>query len=353
MKCPACQAELDHQTKFCAKCGQKIPRCPTCGEPITTRMKFCSKDGTPIPQELLDLLPGGPAVAAAPVKETKTEVPVQKEAPKVFGTCLSCGSTCPEGRKLCSTCAARIRRERELAAQKQLTKFCAKCGRPIAEGMKLCDDCASVSEPVPEESSKKIWILVAVAAVAAVLAVGACVWLLMGGNGNSGGKDQKSEKVESVDSNWFAEDYENEDIYYDEDLDSYVVAPKKESAVETTAPIVMETEPATEPPTEAPTEPEVNEDARVLYFLNNCDRLYLSYNDVEGFDEEMCRIARNGIYAKSGRKFKDASLQAYFEQYDWYYPTVDPSAFTAGMLNEYQNANLNMIMSYEREHGYR
>ena len=64
----------------------------------------------------------------------------------------------------------------------------------------------------------------------------------------------------------------------------------------TTAPTTLpETNPPTEAPTEAPAEPEVDEDARVLYFINNCDSRYLTAAELEGFDEEMYRIARNSI----------------------------------------------------------
>lgn len=52
MKCPICGYELDAGSKFCAKCGKRIPRCPTCGEVLYERSRFCDKDGTPLPPEL-------------------------------------------------------------------------------------------------------------------------------------------------------------------------------------------------------------------------------------------------------------------------------------------------------------
>lgn len=93
-------------------------------------------------------------------------------------------------------------------------------------------------------------------------------------------------------------------------------------------------------------------DDRLAWFLDRCDSEYLTRTDIEGFDAEMCVYARNGVYARSGRKFLDADLQRYFEQFDWYEPTVEPAQFTGDMLNEYQNYNIALVLSYEQDHGY-
>lgn len=57
MICPKCKSEINDDSKFCGKCGQKIPRCPTCGRPILERARFCVYDGTMIPDDMLNLLP--------------------------------------------------------------------------------------------------------------------------------------------------------------------------------------------------------------------------------------------------------------------------------------------------------
>ena len=57
MICPKCKSEIKDDSKFCGKCGQKIPRCPTCGRPILERARFCIYDGTMIPDDMLNLLP--------------------------------------------------------------------------------------------------------------------------------------------------------------------------------------------------------------------------------------------------------------------------------------------------------
>lgn len=71
MICPICYKEIKEGSKFCEKCGSKIPRCPECGVVIHKKLKFCVYDGTPLPEEVLELLP-----------ESKEETVEVKEKPK-------------------------------------------------------------------------------------------------------------------------------------------------------------------------------------------------------------------------------------------------------------------------------
>jgi len=88
------------------------------------------------------------------------------------------------------------------------------------------------------------------------------------------------------------------------------------------------------------------------YFIENCHLQYLTRDDLDGFDAQMSRIARNAVYARSGRKFNDAELQNYFQQFDWYVPSVDPNQFTTAMMNDCQIKNIELVTAYEREMGY-
>ena len=346
MKCPACQTALKDDAKFCFKCGQRIPRCPTCGEPVLTRGKFCGKDGTALPQEVLDLLPSAPAAGAQPSVKPSSKpaapvVPPPKPAPRKIEAWGGYENPSPE----------------EPPRNPPKASYCGKCGKPVPQGQQLCAACKakvqrSQAEQYERRAEKKdtgkilIIILVAVTVIALLATAAVCIAAF--------GRKSETEDNESVappSSGWFE--------YYDEELGVYVYGtePQEVEVVETEAPTLppteAPTEPPTEPPTEAPTEPEIDADPRLLYFIENCDSMYLTEEDVEGFDKEMCRIARNSLYAKSGRMFKDSELQEFFEQFDWYDPWVSPSAFTGDMFNKYQSANLNMISRYEREHGFR
>lgn len=95
-------------------------------------------------------------------------------------------------------------------------------------------------------------------------------------------------------------------------------------------------------------EPEVSQ-----YVLPNSDSTYLTESDLYGLTQEECRLARNELYARHGRKFDDEGLQAYFNSKDWYYGYINPSDFTESMLNDYEIANRDLIVQYEKEMGYR
>lgn len=67
---------------------------------------------------------------------------------------------------------------------------------------------------------------------------------------------------------------------------------------------------------------------------------------------ELC-LARNEIYARHGRKFKDEKIQEYFDNKDWYEGIYSPEEFDAmtSPLNDIERANAETIQSYERAIG--
>ncbi|MCD8145014.1 MAG: BspA family leucine-rich repeat surface protein, partial [Oscillospiraceae bacterium] len=93
-------------------------------------------------------------------------------------------------------------------------------------------------------------------------------------------------------------------------------------------------------------EPE-EDDAADDYILPTSSTAYLSESDLEGLTQEELRYARNEIYARHGRKFDDAELQAYFDAKSWYSGTVEAADFSEDMLNEYEKANLILINARE------
>lgn len=82
-------------------------------------------------------------------------------------------------------------------------------------------------------------------------------------------------------------------------------------------------------------------------------RKLLTKDDLKGLTSEECKIARNEIYARHGRKFKDQDIQTYFDTLDWYKGTISPEDFTEINLSDIEIANKDLIVSYEEEKGYR
>ncbi|MGN0350744.1 MAG: YARHG domain-containing protein, partial [Roseburia sp.] len=89
------------------------------------------------------------------------------------------------------------------------------------------------------------------------------------------------------------------------------------------------------------------------YILPESNSRYLSKSELEGLSAEECRLARNEIYARYGRKFDDEVLQSYFNSCDWYIPTIEAGDFQESMLNDYEVANRDLIVEYEQEQSYR
>lgn len=106
-----------------------------------------------------------------------------------------------------------------------------------------------------------------------------------------------------------------------------------------------------------PEEQEVSEndeeEVESEYFIPESDSRYLTMDELEGYTEDDCRIARNELYARHGRKFSDEFLLTYFESKSWYEGTIEPEDFDESVFNEYELANRDLIVEYEKKNGYR
>lgn len=72
---------------------------------------------------------------------------------------------------------------------------------------------------------------------------------------------------------------------------------------------------------------------------------YATYDDIRNYDRGQVRVLKNSIYARHGRKFKDANLRAYFKKQAWYNPRYDE--VPAKDFNKYENANIAFLKKYE------
>lgn len=80
-----------------------------------------------------------------------------------------------------------------------------------------------------------------------------------------------------------------------------------------------------------------------------CSR-YIDVSELYSYGPSKIRLIRNEIFAVNGRIFKSQDLMDYFCQKSWYVPTYNPEDFDARMfeyLNDYEEANLKLILEYE------
>lgn len=94
-------------------------------------------------------------------------------------------------------------------------------------------------------------------------------------------------------------------------------------------------------------------DESLDYIFRKSSSQYLTEADLEKLTEWECKIARNEIYARYGRTFMDEALQEYFDTKLWYIGCIAPEDFDDSVLNDYERANLDLIVRYETEQGYR
>jgi hypothetical protein len=97
---------------------------------------------------------------------------------------------------------------------------------------------------------------------------------------------------------------------------------------------------------------EDDDDWESEFVFPNSDSEYLTEDDLEGLSAWELRIGRNEIMARHGRRFKDESLQEYFDSCSWYEGTLEPEEFDSqydSILNKYEKKNANTIKAYENQ----
>ncbi len=83
------------------------------------------------------------------------------------------------------------------------------------------------------------------------------------------------------------------------------------------------------------------------YVIANSNSAYISASSLSGLSDWELKVARNEIYARHGRKFKDSALQNYFNSQSWYKGTIEPDAFDSSVLNDYERENAETIKKVE------
>jgi hypothetical protein len=81
---------------------------------------------------------------------------------------------------------------------------------------------------------------------------------------------------------------------------------------------------------------------RADFLLADSDVRYLTRAELQGLSADRLHLARNEIFARRGRYFKDSALRAYFEQFLWY----QPHAWEVP-LTPVEKANVGLIASIE------
>lgn len=85
------------------------------------------------------------------------------------------------------------------------------------------------------------------------------------------------------------------------------------------------------------------------FIFHNSDSSYLSNAQVSALSDNDLQLAINEIYARRGRIFKDASLNAYFNSQSWYEGKYTPEEFEKNVkFNTYEQKNLQLLINERR-----
>ena len=117
--------------------------------------------------------------------------------------------------------------------------------------------------------------------------------------------------------------------------------PAKDTAATTTAAPATTAPPVTQAPA-----PKI-EAQNNYYILPYSGSYRLTKADISHLTKSQLKLARNEIYARHGRMFKDDDLQNYFNSQLWYTPIYSPGEFKDSWLSDVESDNISFIQSYE------
>lgn len=213
--------------------------------------------------------------------------------------------------------------------------FCKKCGKQVKDGAVFCAYCGTKIMPKGQSKSgsgnKSLTIPIVVAAICILVVTGAIFVVLYLNNTDEKLVAEDITKEDDVEQTDTIDDFSSEEIEQD---------------------IVSDSNEADSSQQEDTLSDEIVEEAS-QYVLPDSDSTYLTKSDLYGLTQEDCRLARNELYARHGRKFDDEGLQEYFNSKDWYQGYIEPSDFNDSVLNDYEIANRDLIVQFEEEMGYR
>ena len=88
------------------------------------------------------------------------------------------------------------------------------------------------------------------------------------------------------------------------------------------------------------------------YILPEGNSRYYSSSELESMTDKELYLARNEIFARHGREFKNQDLRDYFGSMSWYVPKYSSDEFDSmDLLNDYEKKNADTMLSIEQKRG--
>lgn len=252
--------------------------------------------------------------------------------------------------------------------------FCGKCGKQIEDNAKFCPYCGAVSgrgaagagtgaapvqkiqsavpgrkqksgnvsETVKKTSGKSKTGLI-IGGVVCIGVIVAGVWKF--------GPGLLAASEETVASENMEDETVAEGVMEAEEEPTEAYAESENLVEETEEMEETEELEETEMPEDDETPPRVFGTLNDDYILPECTTRYYTVEELRNISPDELRIAKNEIYARHGRMFKDQALNDYFSSKSWYRPVYTPEQFDAmgdSVFNSCELANRDVLLVLEQ-----
>lgn len=214
--------------------------------------------------------------------------------------------------------------------------FCTRCGSEIKEGNKFCTNCGSPTDgPTSNDASiadapkkgKRTALVVAVIAAVVVIAAAVAAFVLL-----TSEEAKESTTLSSASSSSSAQEAAGDASSSSSDSSS------ASSSASSSSSNATQSEGSGE---------------KTGYILSDSSTRLYTEQELASLSDWQLYVARNEIFARHGRGFKNADLAAYFSAQPWYSYVYSPEEFDAmpSPLNDIERANSDLIRAVERARG--
>lgn len=261
--------------------------------------------------------------------------------------CTNCGAKVPDDTKFCTNCGAELGRR---AARPEDT-----ASMPVVDPQPTTRVSGYVPAPPapssasePREKAGAAGVVAVVMSLVALAAVVALVVVLdpFGLRGTEGSDEAVQTQQEQPAEQANEQDAEkNDDAAESDDADP--------SGGDNNVVVVVGQDEQDAEDADSQEDADPQEDSST-YILSDSGSHRYTDGELSDLSDWELYLARNEIFARRGREFRNEDLQRYFESKSWYTPTYSPDDFDARaseLLNDVERANAETILKLEQSRG--
>ena len=261
--------------------------------------------------------------------------------------CTNCGAKVPDDTKFCTSCGAELGRR---AARPEDT-----ASMPVVDPQPTTRVSGYVPAPPapssasePREKAGAAGVVAVVMSLVALAAVVALVVVLdpFGLRGTEGSDEAVQTQQEQPAEQANEQDAEkNDDAAESDDADP--------SGGDNNVVVVVGQDEQDAEDADSQEDADPQEDSST-YILSDSGSHRYTDGELSDLSDWELYLARNEIFARRGREFRNEDLQRYFESKSWYTPTYSPDDFDARaseLLNDVERANAETILKLEQSRG--